>query len=231
MDMPQRGERHAVIARLREEIRRMEHRPARRVGSVRSGVAAVDALLPGGFPRGALSELAGGPASGKTAVALAVFAALRPDDLAAYVDGQGELYPPAAAALGVDLERLLLVRTATTSARPEDTRPAGLLATLWAAEALLACGAFAAVAVDAAQPRSVRGGDAIARRLQAAVERGGAVGLWLAPARGGLRVPAPIRLVLSNQGGAIAARRSDPFAAAPAHSRGSGNPEGGAGAA
>ncbi len=219
-------ERDAVIVRLREEIRRMERRPARRHGAVRSGVASVDELLPGGgFPRGALSELAGGPASGKTAVALAVFAALGLDELAAYVDGRGEIYPPAAAELGVDLERLLVVRPA---ALPH-AGPAGLLSTLWAAEALLACGAFAAVAIDVAQPRSLRGADAIARHLQAAVERGGAIGLWLTPARGALRVPASIRLVLSSEGGAIAARRADGLASAP--SRRALHGEGGAGAA
>ncbi len=227
--MPQPRERDAVIIRLREEIKRMEHRPGRRHGAVRSGVAAVDALLPGGgFPRGALSQLAGGPASGKTAVALAVFAALERDELAAYVDGRGEIYPPAAAELGVDLERLLVVRPAATS----HAGPGGLLATLWAAEALLACGAFAAVAIDVAQPRSLWGADAIARRLQTAVETGGAIGLWLAPARGGLKVPASIRLVLSNEGGAIAARRSDgSVAAAPELSRSALRTEGGAGAA
>jgi protein ImuA len=70
----------------------------------------VDEALPGGFPRGALSELRGGPASGKTAVALSLVAALPGDELAAFVDGTGEFYPPAAEALGVDLGRLLLVR-------------------------------------------------------------------------------------------------------------------------
>ncbi|HEY6004008.1 MAG TPA: hypothetical protein VIV57_14115 [Anaeromyxobacter sp.] len=72
-------ERHLFIAKLRDEIRRIERRPARREGCVPCGLAGVDAVLPGGgFPRGALAELAGGPASGKTAVALAVFAALWP---------------------------------------------------------------------------------------------------------------------------------------------------------
>lgn len=205
--MPHRaGERHLVIDRLRDEIRRIEHRPARRRGVVRSGIASVDAVLPcGGFPCGALSVLSGGPASGKTAVALAVFAALGPGDLAAYVDGRGELYPPAAAALGVDLDRLLVVRP------PPDVRHGGErggLPALWAAEALLASGAFAAVAIDVMLPRSIPGGDAIGRRLQSAVERGGAVGLWLAPSRGGLRIPAAVRVELGAAGGRIAARRA-----------------------
>src|SRR5512142_3232790 len=106
-------ERHLVLAELRDAIRRIERRPARREGCVRCGRPEVDGALPGGgFPRGALTELAGGPASGKAAVALSLFAALGPEDLFAWVDGRGELYPPAAAALGVDLARLLLVRPA-----------------------------------------------------------------------------------------------------------------------
>ena len=106
------AERHRVVARLREEIRRIERRPARRDGSIACGRADIDALLPdGGFRRGALTELAGGPASGKTAIALALFAALGPGDARRLCRWPGELYPPAAAALGVDLARLLVVRT------------------------------------------------------------------------------------------------------------------------
>ena len=64
--MSQPDPHHLVLTRLREEIRRLERRPARREGFVACGVASVDAVLPGGgFPRGALSELVGGPASGK----------------------------------------------------------------------------------------------------------------------------------------------------------------------
>jgi protein ImuA len=216
------SERHLVLAQLRAEIRRIERRPARREGFVSSGLAAVDAALPGGgFPRGALAELAGGPASGKTAVALAVFAALAPGDLAAYVDGRGELYPPAAAARGVDLARLLVVRPVRDGPfdrlRTSGARPARLAheaaagdaarAGLWAAEALLASGAFAAVAVDVPVPRALRGADAVARRLQAAAEKGGAVGLWLGAADG-LRVPAAVRVELAVEGERIVARPS-----------------------
>jgi protein ImuA len=216
-------ERHLVLAQLRDEIRRIERRPARREGVVPCGISGVDAILAGGgFPRGALAELAGGRASGKTAVALAVFAALAPGELAAYVDGRGELYPPAAAERGVDLARLLVVRpfaAAGGGGRPEAERaravPGGsgsrladaARAGLWAAEALLASGAFAAVAVDVPIPRALRGADAVARRLQAAAEKGGAVGLWLG-AGNGLRVPAAVRVELATEGDRIVARRA-----------------------
>jgi protein ImuA len=202
-------ERHLVIARLREEIRRIEHRPGRREGIVPCGLPAVDAMLPGGgFPRGALSELVGGPASGKTAVALSLLAALGPESLVAWVDGRGELYPPAAAARGVDLARLLVVRPSPSAAGGATRPEPPWRSALWACEALLASGAFVAVAMDVAVPRSFPGVDAAGRRLQAAAERGGAVGLWLAAADGAMRLPAAARLELVTEHGRILARRT-----------------------
>ncbi len=205
--MPPEPDRHLLIARLREEIRRIERSPARREGFVPCGLEGVDAVLRGGgFPRGALSELSGGPASGKTEVALALVASLGGEDLAAWIDGRGELYPPAAAARGVDLARLLVVRPpAVAPGTPAPARPdAAVRPGLWAAEALLSSGAFAAVIVDLPAPSAFPGADAAARRLQAAAEKGGAVGLWLAPrGRGGreggqgLRLPAAVRVEIA----------------------------------
>ncbi len=234
---PEPERHHLVLARLREEIRRIEHRPARREGFVPCGLPGVDEALPGGgFPRGALAELSGGPASGKTAVALSLFAALGTEGLCAYVDGRGEIYPPAAAARGVDLSRLLVVRPGRVEpprSRPgppslpheapprgdgngRRPRPRPWLPGLWAAELLLASGAFAAVAVDVPVPRAFTGADSAARRLQAAAERGGAVGLWLASGTGSFRVPAAVRLSLASEKGRIVARRAavEPAAAA-----------------
>lgn len=196
--MPPPAARQDVLTRLRDEIRRLERRPARRAGVLPCGVAAVDALLPGGFPCGALSELRGGPASGKTAVALSLVAALEGRALAAWIDGRGELYPPAAAAMGVDLGRLLIIRP------PSGEEGARL--TLWAAEALLGSGAFAAVTIDAALERPWRGADASLRRLVTAAEQGGSVGLWLSAAGAALRPPAVVRLDLEVEGRRVVAR-------------------------
>ncbi len=194
-------DRRRILTELQESIRRIERRPARRGGGVPCGVADVDAAAPDGFPRGAISELAGGPASGKTAVALSLLAGLGPEELFAWVDGRGELYPPAAAARGVDLGRLLIVRP---GAVPES---ASAQAPLWAAEALLGSSAFAAVVIDVPVPRVERGWDATARRLQAAAEKGGAVGLWLASPRAQARLPATLRLELEADGERVRARR------------------------
>ncbi len=180
--------RRAILEDLRERIRRIERHPPRREGFLPSGRPEVDALLPGGgFPRGALSHLAGGPASGKTGLALEVLAAaLREGALAAFVDGRGEIYPPAAEALGIDLERMLVVRVAGDPATG-----------LWAAEALLASGAFGAVAIDVpVSGLPAARAEAMLRRVQRGAETGGAVGLWLGPAGGG-RLPAAVRLDLA----------------------------------
>ena len=173
-----------ILEELRRRVRRIERRPARREGLLATGLPEVDALLPGGgFPRGALADLAGGPASGKTRVALAALREAQGEGgLAAFVDGRGELYPPAAVGLGVDLARLLIVRPGEGG--------------LWAAEALLGSGAFAAVAVDV----PLRGlaparAEAALRRLRAAAERGGAAALWLG-ASGAPRVAGALRLDL-----------------------------------
>jgi hypothetical protein len=163
-----------VLEELRSQIRRMERRPARREGVLTCGRPEVEALLPGGgFARGALSSLCGGPASGKTGVALSVLReAQAGGGLAAFVDGRGEIYPPAALALGVNLARLLIVRPAPALG--------ALLPGLWAAEVLLASGAFPAVVIDV----PLRGvpasrAEPLLRRLRAAAEKGGAAGLLL----------------------------------------------------
>lgn len=180
-----------ILEELRRSIRRIERRPARRDGVLGCGRPEVEALLPGGgFPLGALSSLQGGPASGKTAVALsALREAQAGGGLAAFVDGRGELYPPAALALGVDLARLLIVR-------PGAVRPGAVPPGLWAAEVLLGSGAFSAVAVDVPlRGLSASRAEPLLRRLRAAAEKGGAAGLLLV-APGSPSIPAAVRLDL-----------------------------------
>lgn len=192
-----------LLEELRERIRHIERRPPRRAAFEPSGLEEVDGLLPGGgFPRGALTEIQGAPGSGKTALCLSTMArAMRADGLAAFVDGRGELYPPAAAAMGVDLARLLLVRP------PAGATGQCVLTALWSAEVLLASGAFEVVALDlpllrALRPEAGRPSvppEVMVRRLLAAAEKGGGVGLWLSmpssgQSSGELRIPAAVRL-------------------------------------
>lgn len=221
--MSSAASQHDLLTRLRDEIRRIERRPARRSGALACGIPEVDAHLPGGFPCGALSELRGGPASGKTAVALALVARLRRGALAAFVDGRGELYPPAAAAMGVDLSRLLIVRPP----RGEE----GARLALWAAEALLGSGAFAAVAIDAALERPFRGVEASLRRLVTAAEQGGAAGIWLSGEGAAVRPPALVRLDLRVEGRRVVASPARGPARAAAGEAALGGARGGSGVA
>ena len=65
----------------------------------------------GGLPCGKLTELTGGSSSGKLTLALrALTTAMNDGGVAAYVDLPGQFYPPAAAAMGIDLRRLAVVR-------------------------------------------------------------------------------------------------------------------------
>jgi hypothetical protein len=76
---------------------------------VRTGIDALDAALGGGFPRGTIGTLEGAPSSGRSALAARLLAAATRRGLGAAVGV--DLFPPALAAAGVRLERLLIVRT------------------------------------------------------------------------------------------------------------------------
>ena len=71
----------------------------------------------GGIPRGKLTEFTGPSSSGKLTLALrALAAAVAEGGVAACIDLPGTFYPPAAAAMGIDLDRLVLVRPADGAA-------------------------------------------------------------------------------------------------------------------
>jgi recombination protein RecA len=76
-----------------------------------TGVPEIDLLLHGGFPVGALSEVVGPECSGRTSLALAFIASMtQAGKVCAWVDVSDTLHPESAAAMGVDLSRLLWVR-------------------------------------------------------------------------------------------------------------------------
>lgn len=199
----------AVVEQLRERIRQLQAAPRSYIATLRSGVAEVDALLPsGGFPLGQALELCGEAASGRTSLALrAVASAHREQRLCAWVDGPKELYPPAAAAMGVDLSRLLIVR-------PKE--PSQLA---WTAVQLARSGAFACVVLDLNQglaggkSSGVRLSLAEGKKLADAAFRGGSLLLMLssptAPADGVTRMRTEslgpdgfaVEVVRSRQGG------------------------------
>src|SRR5205814_3124834 len=79
------------------------------------GVAELDAVLGGGFPRGSLVELCGPATSGRTGLAFSLLAqATSRQEACAFVDVSDLLDPVSLAAPGVDLPRLLWVRCGET---------------------------------------------------------------------------------------------------------------------
>jgi hypothetical protein len=128
-----------------------------------TGLSPLDALLGGGFPRGAIAELVGSRGSGRTSVLLASLArATAGGALAALVDATDGLDPASARARGVELGQLLWVRCGG------DLRTA-----IQAADVVVRGGGFELVAVDLGELpawRVERVPAAAIVRLQRAVE-------------------------------------------------------------
>jgi hypothetical protein len=151
-----------------------------RLGYLPTGIAALDDLLGGGWPRGGLVELEGRRSSGRTAVLLAsLAAALAVGQATALIDAEGALDPRGAAAAGVALERLLWVRAGGRDA-------------LKAADLLIGAGGFGLVALDLGDGRAAGRGAAGAPtgipsaawlRLKHAAARQGTTVLVAAPRR------------------------------------------------
>jgi protein ImuA len=142
-------------------------------GVVSSGCAGLDRLLPGrGFRRGSLVEwLADGQGSGAATLAM-ISARLACDKTETceartlvVVDRRGEFYPPGAVNLGVELQRLIVVRP--DSKADND----------WALDQALRCPGVGAVLT---WQRKLAG--RTFRRLQLAVEQSGVLGLLIRPA-------------------------------------------------
>jgi hypothetical protein len=143
---------------LRLEIERtLEHRfpaaltPApKTIYEVAStGVAAVDALLEGGLPVGAISEVTGPESSGRTSLALA-FLAKRTEagQACSWVDAGDAFDPESAAASGVALKQLLWVRCRIESGLARAKPWTRLDQALRATDLLLQAGGFAAIVLD-----------------------------------------------------------------------------------
>jgi recombination protein RecA len=77
-----------------------------------TSIQSLDGLLGGGFPAGSLVTLEGPVSSGRWSIAACALAEATHRGLGAVID-DGTLYPPALAAAGVRLERLLVVPAKT----------------------------------------------------------------------------------------------------------------------
>jgi protein ImuA len=157
-----------IVEKLRGRIRSVEKsRPAAGEGGLSTGWPPLDALLPGGsLRRGWLVEwLAAGPGSGAALLAWgAAQQAAQEGGTIVVLDRRQEVYPPALAAWGVSLERVIFVQ-------PQNARDEG-----WAWDQVLRCPGVAAVWgwVDQVDGR-------LFRRWQLSAETSGGVGLLIRP--------------------------------------------------
>lgn len=88
-----------------------------KVETVSSGALTLDLALGGGLPRGRVIEIYGPESSGKTTLALHAIAEIqKTGGIAAFVDAEHALDPTYAAALGVDIENLLVSQPDTGEA-------------------------------------------------------------------------------------------------------------------
>lgn len=91
-------------------VMRLGERAEQKVQVMSSGSLSIDiALGAGGYPKGRIIEIYGPESSGKTTVALhAVAQAQKEGGIAAFIDAEHALDPAYAAALGVNIDELLL---------------------------------------------------------------------------------------------------------------------------
>jgi recombination protein RecA len=95
-----------------------------------TGIAEIDALLHGGLPLGGLTEIAGPACSGRTTLVSSLLAGVtRQGEACAYVDVSDAFDPLSAAAMGMDLGRLLWVRAGRAEEVPIVARPSPSRAT------------------------------------------------------------------------------------------------------
>ncbi len=94
----------------KEAVLRLGDRPATDVGAIPTGSLLLDAALGiGGYPKGRIVEIYGPESSGKTTLALEAIAQVqKAGGRAAFVDAEHAIDPEYAAALGVDVDNLIL---------------------------------------------------------------------------------------------------------------------------
>jgi hypothetical protein len=171
--------------------------------AVPSGFSALDAVLPGGgWPAGALAEIL--PAHegiGELRLLGPALAALSRRGLRiAWIAPPHLPYAPALAAAGIDIARLVIVRTASHKE------------TLWAAEQALAANACGAVLAWLRRTQYIE-----LRRLQIAAEGGRAPAFVFRPPEAAAESsPSALRIALGTSGGGLAVevfkRRGTPLA-------------------
>ncbi|MGA1264218.1 MAG: recombinase RecA [Prochlorothrix sp.] len=109
----------AVLANIEKNfgkgsIMRLGDATRMRVETIPTGALTLDLALGGGLPQGRVIEIYGPESSGKTTLALhAIAETQRRGGIAAFVDAEHALDPTYSAALGVDIENLLVAQPDT----------------------------------------------------------------------------------------------------------------------
>ena len=116
--------RHQIEAALADRIPSALTPPPRIIRETEAtGICRVDELLHGGLPVGAISEIVGRECSGRTSLALSFVAQMiEAGKVCAWVDASDSLHPESAAAVGVNLSRLLWVRCGVADAEQRAER-------------------------------------------------------------------------------------------------------------
>jgi recombination protein RecA len=110
-----------------------------------TGIPEIDSLVQGGFPIGAITEIVGPECSGRTSLALSLVAGMTlAGKVCAWVDVSDTLHPESAAAMGVDLTRLLWVRCSASRGKSWSRLEQGLRV----ADLLLHAGGFSCLVFD-----------------------------------------------------------------------------------
>src|SRR5262245_53285189 len=120
------------------------------LGTISTGIASLDSSLEGGWRRGEISEILGGPSTGRASVLCATLAAATArGEFVALVDALDRVDPVTAAATGLDVSRLLWVRGPSLSptARDSIAGPA-ILRAVRACDLIVRAGGFGVVALD-----------------------------------------------------------------------------------
>jgi len=161
------SEKTELLQTLRQQLEPSRTAVGAGQDDVFSGCPELDQILPAGcFQRGQLVEwLEDSPGSGASTLALLIARqAAQRGGVITIMDRDKQFFPPAAAALGINLNNLLLIQAA--SCQDE----------FWALDQALRCPAVAAVwaPLKHLEPRRFR-------RLQLAVEQSGSLGLFTRP--------------------------------------------------
>jgi len=117
-----------------------------------TGIATLDDVLQGGWRRGEVSEIIGGPSSGRTGVVCATLAtATARGEIVGVVDAFDRLDPTTMAATGIDLSRVLWVRgpALTLPGRPTMVA-AAVTQAVRALDLIIRAGGFGVIVLDVA---------------------------------------------------------------------------------